>query len=129
MEYLYYLANTSLTLRLVEFLRGKPQIPVSFITVISQIDGWVIKIKLKFSIDPQLDGDIRAFLNEIGIPHSPSKRVSMALESLEVGNCPVEVMRRYQVAVVSHGSPQREDIEAFREQFINGLGYCPQTLV
>ncbi|KAF3884416.1 MULTISPECIES: hypothetical protein [Nostocales] len=128
MEYLYYLANTTLTLRLVEFLRGKPQISVSFITVISQIDGWVIKIKLRSSIPPQLDGDLKAFLNEIGTPHSPSKRVSMALESLEVGYHPVEVMHRYQVAVVSHGSPQPEDIRAFREQFINGLGYCPPTL-
>ncbi|KYC43142.1 hypothetical protein WA1_13670 [Scytonema hofmannii PCC 7110] len=129
MEYLYYLANTSLTLRLIEFLRGKPQIPVSFITVISQIDGWVIKIKLKSLINPQLDGDIKAFLNELGIPHSPSKRVSMALESLAAGHSPVNVMHKYQVAVVSHGSPQREDIEAFRQQFINGLGYCPPTLV
>ncbi|WP_166482622.1 hypothetical protein [Scytonema sp. UIC 10036] len=44
----------------------------------------------------------------------------MALESLEVGNSPVNVMHRYQVAVVSHGSPQREDIEAFREQLSMG---------
>jgi hypothetical protein len=52
----------------------------------------------------------------------------MALWGLQIGQSPVEVMRRYQVAVVSHGKPDREDIEAFRRQFVMGLGYCPETL-
>jgi hypothetical protein len=52
----------------------------------------------------------------------------MAFWSLESGQTPVDVMRRYQVAVVSHGSPEREEIEAFRQQFVRGLGYCPETL-
>lgn len=47
MEYLYYLANASLTLRVVQYLHGRPQLPVSFVTVIHQIDGWVVRIKLK----------------------------------------------------------------------------------
>jgi hypothetical protein len=33
-----------------------------------------------------------------------------------------------QVAVVSHGYPDKSDIEAFRQQFTMGLGYCPETL-
>ncbi len=41
MEYLYYLANASLTLRIVEYLHFKPHLPVCFVTVIHQLDGWV----------------------------------------------------------------------------------------
>jgi hypothetical protein len=48
--------------------------------------------------------------------------------TLAGGQSPVDVMRRYQVAVVSHGKPEKEEIEAFRQHFIRGLGYCPQTL-
>lgn len=128
MEYIYYLANASLTLRIVEYLHGKPQMPVSFVTVIHQIDGWVVKVKMNSALNSQQDGDFRAFLNELGISYEPPMRVNMALWSLEAGQSPIEVMRRYQVAVVSHGSPEREEIEAFRQQFVRGLGYCPETL-
>jgi hypothetical protein len=55
-------------------------------------------------------------------------RIQMALWSLEAGQNPVDVMRRYQVAIVSHGNPERKEIEAFRQQFVRGLGYCPETL-
>jgi hypothetical protein len=128
MEYLYYLANASLTLRVVEHLHVMPWLPVRFITVIHQIDGWVVKVKLSRVLDEQEDGDFRAFLNEQGIPYEPEIRVRMALWGLETGQSPVEVMRRYQVAVVSHGNPDRSDIEEFRQQFVQGLGYCPETL-
>ncbi|MEB3179225.1 MAG: hypothetical protein VKL59_09375 [Nostocaceae cyanobacterium] len=128
MEYLYYLANASLTLRIVEYLHGKPEIPVAFVTVIHQIDGWVLRIKLNGLFSAQQDGDFRAFLSELGIPYEPPMRVQMALWSLEAGQSPVDVMRRYQVAIVSHGHPEREEIEAFRQQFVRGLGYCPETL-
>ena len=128
MEYLYYLANASLTLRIVEYLHGKPQMPVAFVTVIHQIDGWVVKVKMKSPLNSQQDGDFQAFLYELGISYEPPMRVNMALWSLEAGQSPIDVMRRYQVAVVSHGSPEREEIEAFRQQFVKGLGYCPETL-
>lgn len=128
MEYLYYLANASLTLRIVEYLHNNSQIPLGFITVIHQIDGWVVKVKVKSLLNKQKDGDFRAFLNELGIPYEAPIRVRMALWSLEAGQSPVDVMRRYQVAVVSHGNPAREEIEAFRQQFVKGLGYCPETL-
>ena len=128
MEYLYYLANASLTLRVVQFLHGRPRIPVSLFTVIHQIDGWVVRIKLKNHISYQEDRDFRAFLNELGISYEPQMRVQMAFWSLEAGQCPVDVMRRYQVAIVSHGSPEKDEIEAFRQQFVRGLGYCPETL-
>ena len=128
MEYLYYLANASLTLRVIQFLHARPQMPVLFVTVIHQIDGWVVRIKLAKSVSLEEDGDFRAFLKELGISYEPPMRVQMALWSLEAGQCPVDVMRRYQVAIVSHGNPERDEIEAFRQQFVRGLGYCPETL-
>ena len=128
MEYLYYLANASLVLRIIEYMHGLPHMPVKFVTVIHQINGWVVKVKMSSPLSAQLDGDFRAFLNELGIPYEPPTRINMALWSLEAGQSPVDVMRRYQVAVVSHGSPEREEIEAFRQQFVQGLGYCPETL-
>lgn len=128
MEYIYYLANASLTLRVVEHLHRMPWFPVRFMTVIHQIDGWVVKVKLDGALDAQKDGDLRAFLNELGIPYEPEIRVRMAMWGLETGQSPVEVMRRYQVAVVSHGNPDRTEIEEFRVQFVQGLGYCPETL-
>lgn len=127
-EYIYYLANASLTLRVVEHLHAMPWLSVRFMTVIHQIDGWVVKVKLDSSLEPQRDGDFRAFLSELGIPYEPEIRLRMALWGLETGQSPVEVMRRYQVAVVSHGSPDRSEIEEFRKQFVQGLGYCPETL-
>ncbi len=128
MEYLYYLANASLTLRIIEYLHSKPQTPVGFVTVIHQIDGWVVKVRMNSPLNSQHDGDFRAFLNELGISYEPPMRINMALWSLEAGQSPTDVMRRYQVAVVSHGNPEREEIEAFRQQFVRGLGYCPETL-
>jgi hypothetical protein len=128
MEYIYYLANASLTLRVVEHLHRTMNLPVRFVTVIHQIDGWVVKVKLEQVLSSQLDGDFKAFLNEVGIPYEPEMRVRMALWGLETGQSPVDVMRRYQVAVVSHGKPDRQEIEEFRRQFVQGLGYCPETL-
>jgi len=128
MEYLYYLANTSLTLRVIDFLSSRYNLPVQFITVIHQIDGWIVKIKMRQYLTPQEHGDFRAFMHELGIPYEPDMRIQMALWGLETGQSPLSVMRRYQVAVVSHGIPNREDIESFRTQFVKGLGYCPEAL-
>ncbi|MEB3884759.1 hypothetical protein [Lyngbya sp. CCY1209] len=128
MEYLYYIANTSLTLRVVDFLQTQAHLPVKFMTVIHQIDGWIIKVKMSQYLTPHQHGNFRAFMNELGIPYEPDIRIQMALWGLETGQSPLSVMRRYQVAVVSHGIPNREDIEAFRTQFVRGLGYCPEAL-
>ncbi len=128
MYYLYFFANASLTLRLAEFLIQRRSLSVAFVSVIHQIDGWVVRVKLNDPISPQQHGDFTAYMNELGIPYTPDIHVQMALWSLETGQPPVDVMRRYQVAVVSHGDPDRTDIEAFRRQFTRGLGYCPETL-
>lgn len=128
MYYLYFLANASLTLRIADHLQLASHLPVTFMTVIHQIDGWIVKIKLEDTITPQQHGDFLAYLNELGIPYNPEMRLQMALWSLETGQSPIDVMRRYQVAIVAHGKPNRSDIEAFRRQFTRGLGYCPETL-
>lgn len=128
MEYLYYLGNASLTLRVIEYLHQRPQVPVSFVSVIHQIDGWVVRIKIQGQLPPHEESNCRAVLNELGVSYEPPMRVQMALWSLEAGQSPVDVMRRYQVAIVSHGNPEKDEIETFRQQFVKGLGYCPETL-
>lgn len=128
MDYLYYLGNASLTLRVVEYLHGNPTLPLRFISVIHQTNGWVVRVKMRSNLNPQQDGDFNAFLKELGIPFDAGVSIKMALLSLETGASPLEVMHRYQIPVVCHGSPDRTEIEEFREQFIQGLGYCPETL-
>ena len=127
MGYTYRLANASLTLRVVEYL-NQAQLPVRFMTVIHQIDGWVIKIRLSHPLPVVHDKDVCAFLNEVGIPYSPDVRLQMTFWGLETGQSPVDVMRRYQVAIVSHGAPDSNEIKTFRSEFVRGLGYCPETL-
>lgn len=128
-EYLYYLPNASLTLRVIQHLHGKPELAVSCVTIVHQIDGWLVRIKLKGHLTPQDHGDFRAYLNELGISYDPPRRLQIAFMSLEMGECPINLMRRYQLAIVSHGNPNLKEIEAFREQFVKKLGYCPETLV
>ncbi|MGF1480747.1 MAG: hypothetical protein ACFB4I_14885 [Cyanophyceae cyanobacterium] len=128
MDYLHCFANASLTLRLIEYLESRPDLPVAFMSVIHDVDRWLVRIKLRFPLPLEQDGDFWAFLNELGFPAQPSEQVRLVLRDLEVGDCPTLVMRRYRVVVISHGLPGRADIEAFRQQFIRGLGYCPQHL-
>jgi hypothetical protein len=128
MDYLYFLANASLTLRVTEYLRAMTHLPSSSMTVIHQINGWIVKVKFNHTLTPEQHGDFRAYMNELGIPYQPEMRLQMVFWSLETGQSPIEVMRRYQVAIVSHGTPDLSDIEAFRQQFTKGLGYCPETL-
>lgn len=128
MQYLYHLANASLTLRLVEYLSTCAYIPSNVVTVISQIDGWVINVKMKSALDAQQDKNLKAVLNELGVVYSPSKLINLVLMELEKGATITNVMRRYQVAIVCHGVPQCDEIKIFRKHFIDGLGYCPQYL-
>ena len=128
MDYLYYFANASLTLRAIEHLQQMTHLQGSIMTVVHKIDGWILKIKFQQPITSQQQGDFRAFMNELGISYQPEMRLQMVFWSLETGQSPIDVMRRYQVAVVSHGTPEPKDIEVFRQQFTRGLGYCPETL-
>ncbi len=126
--YIYSFANASLTLRAIEYLRQQSKIPLDSVAVINLIDRWLVKVKLKYTIPLKLAKDIRAFLNEIGMPHEPSTRVNMALQKLEAGASPTEVMNRYQVVIVAHGKPEKEEIECFRKAIVERLGYCPQNM-
>ncbi len=128
MNYLYFLANASLTLRVIEHLQRMTHLCASTMTVIHQIDGWIVKIKFEELITSQQHGDFQAYMSELGIPYEPEMRLQMVFWSLDTGQSPIDVMRRYQVAVVSHGTPEPSDIQAFRQQFTRGLGYCPETL-
>jgi len=129
MDYLYYLGNASHTLRVFEYLNTKhSDLLVEFVTAIHQIDGWVIRVKLAQCLTAGQAGDFQAFMSELGVPYVPSAHLKMAFWGLETGQSPVDVMHQYQVAVVSHGGPNRTEVEEFREQFIQGLGYCPETL-
>lgn len=121
MEYLYYFENASLTLRLFDYLYGKHQMPIAFITVIHQIDGWLVRVKMN-PLSSQQDGDFRAYLNELGSPEEPSRRLDMVFLSLEAGHSPIDIMRRYQMTVVCHGRPDQQEIKAFRQLFASGLG-------
>lgn len=127
-DYLYFLANASLTLRVIEYLRRRNDLPVSCLTVIHQLEGWIVKVGFRQSLTPYQQGNFVAFMKELGIPYDPEIRLKMVFWSLDNGQFPIDVMRRYQVAIVSHGKPDINDIEAFRQQFTRGLGYCPETL-
>ena len=126
--YLYSFANASLTLRTIEYLRQQSKIPLDSVAVINLIDRWLVKVKFKHTIARELAKDIQAFLNEIGIPYQPSTRVRMALQKLEAGASPTEVMNRYQVVIVANGKPEKEEIEVFRQEIVERLGYCPQNM-
>ena len=128
MDFVYFIANASLCLRIIEYLRTMEHGNAASITVVHQIDGWIVKVRYPNPLAARTREDCRAFLNELGIPYQPDMRLQMVFWSLETGQSSVEVMRRYQVAVVSHGIPDTKDIEAFRKQFTKGLGYCPETL-
>ena len=128
MEYLFLLVNASLTLRTMQYLQACSDLPLRFVTVLYQLDGWVVKIKMDSPPNMQQHGDLRAFLHEMGTPYLPTVYLSQALLSLAVGESSIDVMHRYQVFVVSHGTPDESEIEAFRHLFLLGLGYCPETL-
>lgn len=127
MDYLYYLGNASLVLRVIEYLKDPSTEPVEFVTVLHQLDGWVVRVVCtSWSVSRQ--DDLRAFLEELGVVYRPNPRLQRVLLDLENGHSPIEVMQRYKVAVIVQGQPDRSEIESFRQQFIQGLGYCPETL-
>lgn len=128
MDYLYYLGNASLILRVIQHLKSNRAKPIEFISVIHQLDGWVVRVMCSSQWTLSQLGDLQAFLSELGVPYKPNNRLQNVLKDLEIGFSPIEVMQRYQVAVIVHGQPDLSEVEAFRQQFIQGLGYCPETL-
>ncbi len=128
MEYVYFLSNASLILRVISYFETMTFLESASLTVIHQINGWVIRIKTPMVLLSQEDGNIKAFLSELGRQYNPSVRLDMLFRSLDIGDSPVKVMRDYRVAIVSHGKPDLNRIEIFRQEFSRGLGYQPETL-
>ena len=127
MDYIYYLGKASLVIRLIQYLQDCDDCPIQFMSVLHQLNGWVVRIKPSpWPLEKQVN--FKAFMNELGVAHTPNSRIHNVLCDLEKGLKPVDVMNRYQVAVIVHGEPDAKEIEIFRDQFIDGLGYCPETL-
>ena len=127
-EYLYSFSNASLTLRVIEYLRDRCQAILNSVAVINLIDRWLIKINLKDSVGIEQAKNLRALLDELGVCYQPSAIITIALARLEMGESPVEIMNRYRVVIVAYGKPEKEEIEIFREQIVDKLGYCPQNM-
>ncbi len=127
-EHIYSFPNTSCTLRVVEHLRHKYQSYLDSIAVINLIDRWLVKLSLKSSAPHRLTKNLQAFLKEMGSISQPSGKILDALVSLEQGVSPTEVMNRHRVVIVVYGKPETEEIEIFRDQIVDRLGYCPQNM-
>ncbi len=129
MQYLYYFANTSLVLRVLSFLSRRTSIKLDAVTVVYLTDRWVVRVKVKSPLPLEQDFDFIAFLRENGSPYTPTPRLEQMLISLDSGDDITAVMNRYHLVVVSHGDLNPQDIEVFRTTFVQGLGYCPPSLV
>ncbi len=129
MQYLYYFANTSLVLRVLTYLSRRRAIQLESLTVIYLVDRWVMRIKTSTVLTLNQDLNFIAFLAENGSPYTPVLRIEKVIDRLDQGVSITEVMNRYHVVIVSHGALNPEDIEAFRTTFVQGLGYCPPSLV
>lgn len=127
-EYIYSLPNTSCTLRAIALLQSRYQTYIDSVAVINLIDRWMVKLNLKSFIPHQLEKNLQAFLSEMGSPAEPSSKIRDALNSLDRGEEPTDVMNRYRVVIVVHGKPETEEIEIFRDRVVDGLGYCPQNM-
>lgn len=128
MEYLYFFDNASLTIRVIEYLQQCRGFSLYVVTVIYLSGGWLIRIKFKEWLDPKSDANVRAVMDEFGYACIPSTAMMAALKSLVDGQSPAAVMQRYRIAVVTHGQPSREEIEAFQQQFILRSGAYPKSL-
>ena len=127
-EFIYSFVNASCTLRVIEHLRSNYQSYLGSVAVINLVDRWLVKLNLNSSIPARSMKNLEAFLNEMGIVSQPTAKIHEALASLDRGEPPVNVMNRYQVVVVAHGKPETEEIEIFRSQIVDRLGYCPQNM-
>ena len=127
-EYIYSFPNTSCTLRAIVYLQNKYQGYLDSVAVINLIDRWLISLKIKSSIPCQLAKNLQAFLEEMGCVSQPTGKIRSALDSLERGESPTEIMNRDRVVIVAYGKPETEEIEIFRDRVVSGLGYCPQNM-
>jgi hypothetical protein len=126
--YIYCFPNASFTLRIIQHLRNNYESILDSVVVINLIDSWLVKISFLDTISQTSTKNLQAFFNEMGIVFQPSNKIMKALASLEAGESPTAVMNRYCVAIVAHGKAETEEIEIFRDQIVDRLGYCPQNM-
>ena len=129
MQYVYCFANTSLVLRLMTYLSQRLPFELASVTVIYLIDRWVVRIKLRDNLSAPLEKNFLAFLKENGYAFTLSASSKNALSALDRGASVEDVVRLHHLVIVSHGGLYPNDVEAFRETFVSGLGYCPPSLV
>lgn len=129
MEYVYFLSNTSLILRVINYVETMSFLKCASLTVIHQINGWVIRIKIPLGLSWAQDLNLKAFLSELGQAYNRHIHLDMVFWNLDMGESPVTVMGNYRVVIVSHGKPNLNRIEIFRQEFTRGLGYQPETFV
>ncbi|MGB3571330.1 MAG: hypothetical protein WBA01_04760 [Phormidesmis sp.] len=132
MQYLYYFANTSLVLRILSYLSEQVSIKLDAVTVVYLTDRWVVRVKVRRPLPLRQDLNFVSFLRENGSPHASTARLENVLLRLDAGDDITAVMNRYHLVVVSHdthGELNPQDIEVFRTTFVQGLGYCPPSLV
>ncbi|MGB3615404.1 MAG: hypothetical protein WBA10_16545 [Elainellaceae cyanobacterium] len=129
MTFFYCFANASLTQRVVIYLLTKLQDHLDSVTVIFLNDFWIMRVVLASSTPIERRDDSLAVLNENGIVYRLDSVICPAFRDLDQGYSITDVMNRHQLAIVSHGAPAPSEIRHFQEQFVTGLGYCPQSLV
>lgn len=133
MQYLYYFANTSLVVRLLTYLSRQVAFPLKTVTVIYLVDRWVVRVQLQSPLPDRRSRDFEAFLKENGYAYAlnlpEAKPIRDALWGLDSGLPVTAVQEKYHVVVVSHGLLQPLTLERFRTSFVQGLGYCPPSLV
>lgn len=127
-EFFYSFSNASSTLRVIRHLRNNHQPRLKSVAVINLVDRWIVKVSLKDSISYSSAKNLLAFFAEMGVASQPPNNVINAVHRLEAGESPTEVMNRYQVAIIAYGKPEIEEIEIFRDQIVQRLGYCPQNM-
>ncbi|MGF1460478.1 MAG: hypothetical protein ACFBSG_15810 [Leptolyngbyaceae cyanobacterium] len=101
---------------------------VASVTIFFLNDRWVTHLRLHPDVDVERGYNCRAVLNENGRPYHPTLSLVLALQDLDAGHEPTQVMNRFHLAIVSHGAPNPAEVGCFQKQFVAGLGYCPQVL-
>lgn len=106
MEYFYSYTNSSVFPRVIEYLTQQHQLLLEYVTVVQIPDGWLIRIKLKRLLEPQLEANFLAVMSEFGQAYSPSIAMKLVLGKLSEGQRLTEVMHevmhRYGIAIVTH---------------------------
>ena len=103
-------------------------LPIDYVTVIYHGETWIVRVRVRSKLNAQHGADLRAFMLELGATYEASEPMVSALQALAKGQSIAKIIQAYQLSVISHGKPVAGAIEAFRDYFIEDLGYCPSTL-